>query len=90
MSERSWGTVREDYSSDGNAWGYFPHDHARSKAFRWGEDGLAGYCEPPRHSEQTLEASELDAHPIDAEQMVESVVRSLGLGIPLHPTPGAA
>jgi len=45
VSERSWGTVREDYSSDGNAWGYFPHDHARSKAFRWGEDGLAGYCD---------------------------------------------
>jgi hypothetical protein len=42
LSERQWGTVREDYSSDGNAWEYFPHDHARSKAYRWGEDGLAG------------------------------------------------
>lgn len=42
LSERSWGTVREDYSEDGNAWGYFPHDHARSKAYRWGEDGIAG------------------------------------------------
>jgi hypothetical protein len=42
LSERAWGTVREDYSADGNAWAYFPHDLARSKAYRWGEDGLAG------------------------------------------------
>lgn len=42
LSERQWGTVREDYSSDGNAWDYFPHDHARSRVYRWGEDGLAG------------------------------------------------
>jgi hypothetical protein len=42
MSERAWGTVREDYSPDGNAWNYFPHDHARSRAYRWNEDGLAG------------------------------------------------
>ncbi len=42
LSERQWGTVREDYSNDGDAWGYFPHDHARSRAYRWGEDGLAG------------------------------------------------
>jgi hypothetical protein len=42
LSERQWGTVREDYSQDGNAWDYFPHDHARSRAYRWGEDGLAG------------------------------------------------
>lgn len=45
MSERSWGTVREDYSEDGNAWDYFPHDHARSRMYRWGEDGLAGICD---------------------------------------------
>ena len=45
LSERSWGTVREDYSADGNAWNYFPHDHARSRAFRWGEDGIAGVCD---------------------------------------------
>src|ERR1044072_2327589 len=45
VSERSWGTVREDYSADGNAWDYFPHDLARSKAYRWGEDGLAGICD---------------------------------------------
>jgi hypothetical protein len=42
LSERSWGTVREDYSPYGSAWDYFPHDHARSKAYRWGEDGIAG------------------------------------------------
>jgi Glycosyl hydrolase family 63 C-terminal domain len=42
LSERQWGTVREDYSPDGNAWSYFPHEHARSRAYRWGEDGLAG------------------------------------------------
>jgi len=42
LSERQWGTVREDYSDNGDAWNYFPHDHARSRAYRWGEDGLAG------------------------------------------------
>jgi hypothetical protein len=42
LSERQWGTVREDYSAHGNAWEYLPHDHARSRAYRWGEDGLAG------------------------------------------------
>ena len=45
VSERQWGTVREDYSPDGEAWGYLPHDHARSRAYRWGEDGLAGFCD---------------------------------------------
>ena len=42
LSERQWGTVREDYSRDGTAWEYFPHDHARSRAYRWGEDGIGG------------------------------------------------
>ncbi len=42
LAERAWGTVREDYSDDGDAWRFFPHDHARSRAYRWGEDGLAG------------------------------------------------
>jgi hypothetical protein len=42
LSERQWGTVREDYSEQGNAWDYFPHDHARSRVYRWGEDGIAG------------------------------------------------
>ena len=45
VSERAWGTVREDYSRDGTAWEYFPHDHARSRAYRWSEDGLAGICD---------------------------------------------
>jgi Mannosylglycerate hydrolase MGH1-like glycoside hydrolase domain len=45
LSERQWGTVREDYSGDGSAWDYFPHDHARSRAYRWGEDGLLGFCD---------------------------------------------
>src|SRR3982074_1832781 len=45
VSERQWGTVREDYSADGNAWASFPHDHARSRAYRWGEDGLLGICD---------------------------------------------
>ncbi|MFQ5857033.1 MAG: glucosidase [Anaerolineae bacterium] len=44
VSERAWGTVREDYSATGEAWDYFPHDHARSRAYRWNEDGLAGVC----------------------------------------------
>jgi hypothetical protein len=45
LSERAWGTVREDYSADGSAWEFFPHDHARSRAYRWNEDGLAGICD---------------------------------------------
>ncbi len=45
LSERAWGTVREDYSATGEAWDYFPHDHARSRAYRWNEDGLAGICD---------------------------------------------
>ena len=45
VSDRQWGTVREDYSPDGEAWDYLPHDHARSRAYRWGEDGLAGFCD---------------------------------------------
>jgi hypothetical protein len=45
LSERSWGTVREDYSSDGDAWNSFPHEDARKRAFRWGDDGIAGICD---------------------------------------------
>jgi hypothetical protein len=45
VSERQWGTVREDYSENGDAWNYFPHDQARSRAYRWGEDGLAGFSD---------------------------------------------
>ena len=47
LSERQWGTVREDYSADGDAWDYFTHDQARSRAYRWGEDGLAGHLRRP-------------------------------------------
>ncbi len=49
LSERAWGTVREDYSPNGTAWDYFPHDHARSRAYRWNEDGLAGICDERQH-----------------------------------------
>lgn len=45
LSERAWGTVREDYSADGDAWSFFPFEHARSRAYRWNEDGLAGWCD---------------------------------------------
>src|SRR5215207_4925724 len=45
LAERAWGTVREDYSADGSAWDYFPHDQARSRAYRWNEDGMAGFCD---------------------------------------------
>src|SRR5262249_15456736 len=49
LSERAWGTVREDYSADGDAWNFFPHDHARSRAYRWSEDGLGGICDQRQH-----------------------------------------
>jgi len=49
LSERQWGTVREDYSEGGTAWEYFPHDHARSKVYRWGEDGIAGISDDQQH-----------------------------------------
>ena len=49
LSERQWGTVREDYSPGGTAWEYFPHDHARSRAYRWGEDGIAGFSDDQQY-----------------------------------------
>ena len=49
LSARQWGTVREDYSANGDAWRYFPHDHARSRVYRWGEDGIAGICDRHQH-----------------------------------------
>ena len=49
LSERAWGSVREDYSADGNAWDAFPHEHARSRAYRWNEDGLGGLCDEQQH-----------------------------------------
>src|ERR1700693_4337773 len=45
LAERAWGTVREDYSADATAWEYFPFEHAHLRAFRWGEDGIAGICD---------------------------------------------
>jgi hypothetical protein len=45
LSERQWGTVREEYSPDGSAWEYFPHEHAHRRAYRWGEESLAGICD---------------------------------------------
>ena len=50
LSERQWGTVREDYSEDGDAWNYFTHDQARSRAYRWGEDGIAGISDDKQRS----------------------------------------
>src|SRR5437762_2481242 len=49
LSERAWGTVREDYSAYGTAWDYLPHDHARSRAYRWNEDGIAGISDRKQH-----------------------------------------
>src|SRR6202789_2134466 len=49
LSERQWGTVREDYGAWGGAWDYLPHDHARSRAYRWGEDGIAGFSDDHQH-----------------------------------------
>src|SRR4051794_34552288 len=49
LSDRAWGTVREDYSADGSAWDYFPHDHARSRVYRWNEDGLLGICDDQQY-----------------------------------------
>ncbi|QDT64948.1 MGH1-like glycoside hydrolase domain-containing protein [Calycomorphotria hydatis] len=49
LAERAWGTVREDYSANGTAWDYFPHDHARSRAYRWNEDGIGGFCDDKQH-----------------------------------------
>jgi len=68
VSERAWGTVREDYSPDGDAWDYLPHDQARSKAFRWGEDGLAGVCD--RHQQICLAIALWNGHdPILKERL---------------------
>jgi hypothetical protein len=77
LSERQWGTVREDYSRDGDAWNYFTHDQSRSRAYRWGEDGLAGVSDDPSH--QTgwtgVVARLAQLLYIDAGTMLESGVR---------------
>src|SRR6202163_569632 len=49
LAERQWGTVREDYSANCDAWEYFPHDHARSRAYRWGEHVIEGFCDRHQH-----------------------------------------
>ena len=49
VSERAWGTVREDYSANGDSWDFFPHDNARSQAYRWNEDGIGGFCDDKQH-----------------------------------------
>ena len=63
LSERQWATVREDYSADGDCWDYFPHDHARSRAYRWGEDGLLGITRsgmPPLFCARAVERKRSD------------------------------
>ena len=65
------GTVREDYSADGDAWEFFPHDHARSRAYRWNEDGLAGICD--RHQTHLLRAGTVEP------------ARSVPQGAPVRP-----
>jgi hypothetical protein len=68
LAERAWGTVREDYSKDGDAWTYFPHDHARSRAYRWNEDGIAGICD--RHQYLCFALALWNSHdPILKERM---------------------
>jgi hypothetical protein len=61
LSDRQWGTVREDYSDNGDAWNFFTHDHARSRAYRWGEDGLAG---SPTTSSTSASAASAGSHPM--------------------------
>ena len=60
LSERQWGTVREDHSENGNAWDYLTHDQARSRAYRWGEDGLAGISDPLAMVDPEFAKSQLD------------------------------
>ena len=66
LSERAWGTVREDYSEGGTAWEYLPHDHARSKAYRWNEDGIAGICD--RHQKHLFRARAMERPRSDSER----------------------
>ena len=66
-SERQWGTVREDYSSDGNAWNYFSHDQSRSRAYHWGEDGLAGISDDKQTLCFALASMEQSRHQLAGE-----------------------
>jgi hypothetical protein len=84
LSERQWGTVREDYSADGNAWQYFPHAVARSRAYRWGEDGLLGICD--REGRMCFAVAlwnEKLATPADGVALTTDEVFNLKLGGPL-------
>jgi len=68
LSERAWGTVREDYSANGDAWNFMPHDHARSRAYRWNEDGIGGICD--RHQEVCFSVALWNGHdPILKERL---------------------
>src|ERR1700693_3014118 len=68
LAERQWGTVREDYSDDGSAWEYLPHDDARSRAYRWGEDGILGICDDQGQTSFAL-ALWIDGEPILKERL---------------------
>src|SRR5260370_7989950 len=76
LSERQWGTVREDYSPHGNAWDYFPHDHARSRAYRWGEDGIARFSDAEQKLSPSL-ALWNERHPILTEHLFDPPTRDL-------------
>src|SRR5947199_249531 len=64
VSERQWGTVREDYSPGGTAWDYFTHDQARSRAYRWGEDGIAGIFDEDKYFDVEIEYAKADAEDV--------------------------
>ena len=72
VSDRAWGTVREDYSAHGGAWDYLPHDLARSKAYRWGEDAIAGVCPAMVASSRWM-----SARVSDSTRCVESMVATV-------------
>jgi hypothetical protein len=83
-ARRQWGTVREDYSADGDAWNYLPHDHARSRPYRWGEDGLLGISEAGRVAERNvrrqleLARPDLAADELSADRGAGALPSSLG------------
>ena len=77
LSERQWGTVREDYSENSDAWNFFTHDHARSRAYRWGEDGLAGISDDEQHlSPASSCATNMVSDPSRAARESSRVIRS--------------
>src|SRR5947208_13996140 len=76
LSDRAWGSVREDYSSYGTAWDYFPHDMARSRAYRWNEDGLAGICD--RHQKICFALALWNGHDPILKERIRSEERRVG------------